>query len=182
MFDLPLGLVPCCHPLHSAIPASGHRELQAEKKPAPGPGTDPLFLQSVVLPGKPPAHKQSAMVGGAAWSWGKRLFQIKKALKSLDHINGQNALVLNEEDFQGSGGESSERRDLYLTLLLNTRTLNRAMEQEGIFHNTMIHMFHKMRQAIHLPLPSEVPIIKTRYPEIKWLSPGGEEGVWQRLL
>lgn len=53
------------------------------------------------------------------------------------------------------------------------------MGQEGVFRNTVvIHMFHKTKQATKPPLPSEVPIIKTRYPGMKWTSPGGQEGVW----
>lgn len=75
--------------------------------------------------------------------------------------------MLVQEELEGGGGESSAGRDPYLTLLFSTKTLNRVMGQEGIFCNTVIHMFHKTKQATNPPLPSEVPIIKTRYPGMK---------------
>lgn len=72
------------------------------------------------------------------------------------------------EELQSGGGESSAGRDLYLTLLFSTKPLSRVMGQEGVFRNTVvIHMFHKTKQATKPPLPSEVPIIKTRYPGMK---------------
>lgn len=70
-FNLPLGLVPCRCPPHSAIPASGHRDLRAEINPghevaaAPGSGTDPALLPSVLLPSESPPGEQREMAGGA---------------------------------------------------------------------------------------------------------------------
>lgn len=73
---------------------------------------------------------------------------------------------------QGRGGESGPGKDLYLALLLSTETLNKVMDQEGIFYNMVIHTFHKTKQSTKPPFPATFSVIKTHYSGIEVIISG----------